>query len=194
MVTSTGDTPGYYEILGLPRPSSSRQPLSSQQLKAAYRTTLLKYHPDKSLNSSAPGLEVTARNGQVPYTVDQISKAYAVLSVPKLRFEYDHHLNLQNWAGGADQQRGEIFQAGSETLDLEDLAYDEAKSIWYKSCRCGDPMGFVVRETDLQEFSDKCEIHVGCKGCSLWLRILFEVIEENPTQQVPEGMKDELMN
>jgi diphthamide biosynthesis protein 4 len=71
-------------------------------------------------------------------------------------------------------------------VDLDDLVYDEAEVTWHRSCRCGDDRGFLIRETDLEEASDIGELHVGCKGCSLWLRVLFGVVEEDAMEHISE--------
>jgi len=37
----------------------------------------------------------------------------------------------------------------------------------------------LIRETDLEEAADDGELNVGCNGCSLWLKVLFGIIEED---------------
>ena len=65
---------------------------------------------------------------------------------------------------------------------MEDLEYEEAQGtpVWYRICRCGDDRGFLIREQDLEEAEDDGEICVGCRGCSLWLKVLFAVVEGIP--------------
>jgi diphthamide biosynthesis protein 4 len=172
--------PSHYEILGLPKSLGDSSIPSAQQLKAAYRRALLHHHPDKIRKQASITYE---RDGEKfdlkqDYTIDQITEAYAILSVPKLRSEYDRALKLRSHSSEDVTQRDlKVFRTGSETIDLDDLAYDEAGEFWYKSCRCGEDLGFSIREADLDEASDIGELHVGCKGCSLWLRILFGVVE-----------------
>jgi diphthamide biosynthesis protein 4 len=180
----------HYETLGLPRALCATSDLSAHHLKAAYRRALLQHHPDKirvSTFSQNTG-NVTERAIRKPaYTIDQISEAYATLSDPKSRAEHDRDLAL----GGRTEESGkqgqtEVSHTGLEIVDLDDLAYDETEVTWYRSCRCGDERGFLIREADLEEASDLGELHVGCKGCSLWLKVLFGVVEEGIMDPVPE--------
>jgi curved DNA-binding protein CbpA len=67
----------YYDVLGLPNPST---PVSMQEIKVAYHRALLTVHPDKV---------VGATGGQV----DLVREAWRVLSDEKLRMEYDARLN-----------------------------------------------------------------------------------------------------
>lgn len=72
-----------------------------------------------------------------------------------------------------------MFRTGIETVDLDDLEVDEAQGIWYRSCRCGDERGFLIKEADLEEAAEDGEVSVGCRGCSLWLKVLFGVVEDD---------------
>jgi hypothetical protein len=67
------------------------------------------------------------------------------------------------------------------------MNYDEMGETWFKSCRCGDERGFQVREADLEEASDIGELHIGCRGCSLWLKVLFGVVEEKAEGRVTDS-------
>jgi diphthamide biosynthesis protein 4 len=168
----------HYEILGLPV-SGAGQELSAQQLKAAYRRALLQHHPDKSQAYSESKASDSKKSSIKVYTVDQISSAYAILSVPKLRSEYDTALKLRLssfYSGSRGDEQ--TFRTGFDTVDLDDIEYDEIAEVWFRSCRCGDERGFLLRETDLEEAEEDCELHVGCRGCSLWLRVLFGVVEQ----------------
>lgn len=101
-----------------------------------------------------------------------------MLSVPKKRAQYDIELKLQSSA--EDQGQGkQTFKTGIEIADLDDLGYDEAENVWYKGCRCGDERGFLIREADLEEVADEGELGVGCRGCSLWLKVLFGVADDH---------------
>lgn len=171
----------HYQILGLSDPRNGHEYLTVQKLKAAYRTSLLLYHPDKAradtqILKSQPG-PGNRKNGAV-YSIDQITQAYAILSVPKLKAQYDRDLLLSIGQEGNGLQEKEIFRTGVEVVDLDDLAYNEDEAIWYRSCRCGDEKGFLVREEDLEEVADDGEINVGCRGCSLWMKVLFGVVED----------------
>ncbi|EFQ99653.1 diphthamide biosynthesis protein 4 [Nannizzia gypsea CBS 118893] len=195
----------HYEILGLPHPPVS---LRKQDVKAAYHRTLLQYHPDKSGPSipSPPGGEsekqeslsgdLNTPKSAETRTVDQITTAYKVLSNPAAKAEYDQFLLLSGFrAASANIDRNgdeddSIFRTGLEVLDLDDMAMEtvvcqpdgdreqEAIETWYRGCRCGDEKGFMVTEEDLEKEVEKGEIFIGCRGCSLWAKVVFAVHED----------------
>lgn len=186
------ELPNHYQVLDLPWAIGNDSELSAQYIKAAYRRALLLYHPDKTQAQSDLTHEKGRRSKvsrEFTYTIDQISEAYAVLSVPELRFEYDRALKLHSChLKGVKQGDNQAFRSGLETMDLDDLVYDEEKEVWLKSCRCGDEQGFQILGADLEEASDLGELYVGCRGCSLWLRVLFEVAGESGEDHV-EGCR-----
>ncbi|RMZ19475.1 hypothetical protein D0859_16531 [Hortaea werneckii] len=91
---------------------------------------------------------------------------------PELRAEYD--FALLHEASNAREQ-GRVHQTGLETVDLDTLDFQDDSETWTRSCRCGDPKGFIVSELELEKHIDEGELTVGCRGCSLWLRVLFSV-------------------
>ncbi|RMZ09716.1 hypothetical protein D0864_01435 [Hortaea werneckii] len=142
----------HYERLGLAsRPRDST--LSAEAIKHAYRQALLSHHPDKLQER-------------------QKKDANRPLINPELRAEYDFAL-LHEVSNGREQ--GRVHQTGLETVDLDSLDLQDESEIWTRSCRCGDPKGFVVSESELEKHIDEGELTVGCRGCSLWLRVLFSV-------------------
>jgi diphthamide biosynthesis protein 4 len=163
--------PTYYEVLGLPEGFRDDPILSAQTLRNAYRRALLQNHPDKATQSPMTGAK---------FSIDQISEALSTLADRKARAEYDKELKKRV----AEYERGvkgrEVFRTGIEIVDLDDLETEELQGIWYRSCRCGDGRGFLIRESDLEEAAEDGEISVGCRGCSLWLKVLFGVMEEAP--------------
>lgn len=184
----------YYQTLGIPFTSSSAA-LSKQQLKVAYHKALLRHHPDKagavtqdeatkrSAHDaiSSPSRWTDERATQRTYSIDEITTAYKTLSDPALRLEYDRTLRLDRLKVAEREKTGDVFHTGLEIVDLEDLAcdeYGEDGTCWYRGCRCGDERGFLVREEDLEREADHGEIVVGCRGCSLWLKVLFAVEED----------------
>lgn len=191
-------TKDYYSILGLsaPTPSSSKSPpTSTADLRRAYKLALLAAHPDKKTTANG-----TART----YTVDEVKEAYTVLSDVKSRSEYDNWVLRNPGAVQADAQgQGYIqpssdFVLGLELLDLsdfdvldpeyefsgtgegEDGGEEEGKQMeWTRACRCGDEKGFRILEEELGDAEQRGEkeVLVGCEGCSLWVRVGFEVEE-----------------
>ncbi|KAL4973934.1 Diphthamide biosynthesis protein 4 [Aspergillus desertorum] len=190
-VTAPTTTPSFYEILNLPFPTTA---LSKQQLKVAYHKALLRHHPDKAVagnitaaneNPCSDNHEAAKTPPNQKITIDAITTAYKVLSDPIQRAEYERVLRLdRNRVVGAGGRKGNetVFHTGLEVVDLEDLDCDDGEeAVWYKSCRCGDEHGFLISEGDLERETDSGEIVVGCRGCSLYMKVLFAV------QEVVEG-------
>ncbi|KAA8648929.1 diphthamide biosynthesis protein 4 [Aspergillus tanneri] len=187
----------HYEILNLPF-TGTPTALSKQQLKIAYHKALLKHHPDKaSMVAKDAHIQVTRpsspsstfdsshASGRI-YTIDEITAAYKTLSDPRLRAEYDRCLRLDRSKISECESTGTVFHTGLEVVDLEDLVFDDGDNaakeegqmsgaIWYRGCRCGDERGFQVTEDDLARESEHGDIVIGCRGCSLWTKILFAV-------------------
>lgn len=173
------ETATHYEILDLPAPLQNEPTLSAQMLRAAYRRALLRHHPDKS---SQPTLNPKPEDGAI-FSIDQITHAFHTLSDPQTRAAYNASLALQHRtaADGLGGKSSQGWKTGIETVDLDDLVGNEEETeeqTWYKSCRCGEERGFVVTEEDLEDALQEGEVTVGCRGCSLWLRVLFGVVDD----------------
>jgi diphthamide biosynthesis protein 4 len=159
MTNASSQKENHYAVLSLAPPSGTTTPPSPTTLKAAYHRALLQNHPDKSTSASSGP------------TVDAIKEAYLILSDPITRATYDQELTVQ-------ARLKESAVNVSESVDLEDLNYDEEEGIWTRACiRCGADRGFVVRESDLERAAGEGEIQVQCVGCSLWLGVEFAVID-----------------
>lgn len=154
----------YYAILGLEARRHDPS-LDPQGVKTAYHRALLANHPDKS--HAKPGRAI----GQ---TIDAIALAYQILSSPSLKEEYDRGLATSQTS---DSASGKVFHTGLDTVDLDDLSFSEETEKWSRGCRCGDEGGFEVTEAELERNSAEGELITGCRGCSLWLRVLFSVEE-----------------
>lgn len=85
----------YYEVLGVPKDAEPKA------IKDAFRKLALQYHPDRN---KEPGAEERFK---------EIAEAYAVLSDPKKRAEYD----ARGFAGVAGFSREDLFGG----IDFEDL-------------------------------------------------------------------------
>lgn len=184
----------FYQILSLPsplqRPSTA---LSKEQIKSAYHKALLRHHPDKANLGQTPSVSVSVSvttSNNTTYTIDEITTAYKTISDPKLRADYDRSLHLERLSVAERERNGDVsFHTGLEIVDLEDLLYEEgldedagAGGFWYRGCRCGDERGFLVTEQDLEREVEHGEVVVGCRGCSLWMKVLFAVENEGEDQ------------
>lgn len=160
----------HYGVLGLTPDILSSQLDASPIIKRAYRRALLQNHPDKKRGNSKPTF----------YSVDQISQAFAVLNSPRQRAEYDQALLLSRSSTALSSVADpHDFQTGIDSVDLDDLEFDEPGECWFRSCRCGNDRGFLVRAEELEEVEADRELLVGCRDCSLWLKVLFDVVTED---------------
>lgn len=155
----------YYQILGLVDKQQARH-ISTDELRQAYKRALLAQHPDKKAFLS-PASEAAG------VTIDEIGEAYRVLGDAKLRAEYDHEIKAQR-AFLEDAEEG-TRHTGMETLDLGELEFDAGSEQWIRSCRCGSVPAFLITEAELEKNVEYGELVTGCKGCSLWLKVLFSV-------------------
>ncbi|KAF1824170.1 DnaJ-domain-containing protein [Dissoconium aciculare CBS 342.82] len=156
----------YYELLGLGDRRNGDDNVGTDELKRGYKRALLSHHPDKQSRSSSTS----------SITVDTITMAYQTLSDPQRRAEYDRQLQSRR-AIEFDKSHGAETCTGLDVIDLGDLSCDEDSGNWTKDCRCGSQPAFVLTELELEANSHLGEVIVGCKGCSLWLKILYSVEE-----------------
>jgi curved DNA-binding protein CbpA len=178
----------HYEILGISQTVVGEEKDPLPLLRRAYHRALLKHHPDKAVRPPSDEPSVASPSSQI--SVDRVSEAFAVLANPSEREEYDRSLRItqgmletvQNSAAGcsAGVATSSDFRPGVETVDLDDLNYEEGRDsedTWYRSCRCGNERGYGFTVDDLERDAEHGELLVGCKDCSLWLRVHFAVYE-----------------
>lgn len=177
-MTKSDNNADFYQILNVPFTSTSTG-LSKQTIKLAYHKALLRHHPDKASAIQAGLRAPSNETGDSRFTIDEITTAYKTLSDPILRAEYDRVLRLDR-AKVAEREKTDVFHTGLEVVDLEDLECDESAEelVWFRGCRCGDDRGFAVTEEELEREVEHGEIIVGCRGCSLWLKVLFAVEDD----------------
>lgn len=151
-------------------------------MRRAYRNALLAAHPDKK-----------AAGARGVHSVDDVKEAYGVLDDAGRRAEYDNWVlrNPHVLAAGVGEEGeskgggfslSQDFVLGLEALDLSDFKEGEGEGEevqWTRGCRCGDQEGFRIVEEDLEDAEGRGEkeVLVGCGGCSLWVRVGFEVEE-----------------
>ncbi|EME39306.1 hypothetical protein DOTSEDRAFT_138882 [Dothistroma septosporum NZE10] len=162
-------TADHYQVLDLDGRRNQRL-LSPSEIRQAYKQALLYHHPDKQTDGA-----VRPPSGRATPSIDEITNAYKVLSDPTLRADYDRELRLQR--GDDDDEKVNNHRTGMETVDLEEMDLDEDRECWTRPCRCGNQPAFVITESELEKNADYGELVTGCKGCSLWLKVLFSVAD-----------------
>lgn len=170
---SSTSTLNYYEILQLPRVRTA-QKFAKEDVKAAYHRALLLHHPDKADKNLTTRPIAAYSAAESSCSVDKIIAAYETLADPRKRTAYDESLDFKE-----DSVKDKGTHPGVETLDLEDLVSDEDANTWNHTCRCGNEEGYVLTEAELEKESQRGEIYVGCRGCSLFIRVVFGVAEED---------------
>ena len=65
----------------------------------------------------------------------------------------------------------------SENTDVSGQEKGQEQMTWTRACRCGADKGFSILEEELEEAETRGEkeVLVGCVGCSLWVRVAFDV-------------------
>ena len=143
-----------YILLGVERSASS------SEIKAAYKRRILLCHPD--------------RCSQGNEEFQSLQHAWGILGDPVSRRRYDissdgmsgtkYTLFLPPMLESTLEERPAI----SQEVDLEEMQYDETAGSFTLLCRCGGK--YTVFEDELEENIDV----IGCSGCSLSIRVLFE--------------------
>jgi len=175
----------HYRVLGLPSPLSG-QYVSTQQIRAAFKRSLLLHHPDKAANVGVTKETIPEDSALASskYSVDEICCARDILVNPSQRREYDR--SLVNAATLSSESNASVSNGSLATseqieiVDLDDMQYSEATQIWTRACRCGNAIAYEISEDDLTGAMAHGyrEISVGCDGCSLHIRVIFDVGEE----------------
>jgi len=200
MMPPIASTRSHYDVLGLPLPiynGATPELLTSQVVKKAYHKALLKWHPDKALIGGAPSAAIRDKpksTSPLPtdtpgYTLDEIITAYTTLSTERGRREYEREYRLQ-LVGSTREEVKSLWNVyvPMDVVDLDDFEYEERLGKFYKGCRCGENEGYVLWESELEELQTGVVV-VGCVGCSLWLKVEFEVVAEweGKEERVDEG-------
>ncbi|KAI0553540.1 hypothetical protein F4679DRAFT_529457 [Xylaria curta] len=173
-------------------PSASSSSPSSSSSSANPQNTKSSGNSGRSTTTAASS---SIPKSQITYTVDQIQHAYGVLSDAGQRREYDRQLLLltssssssstafsTSFSSSTTEQKHSVstrFHTGVETVDLDDLGFDERTGVYFGSCRCGNERGFQFTEAQLEEYEDDLVLMVQCLDCSLWMRVLFDAAEES---------------
>ncbi|KAI1814369.1 hypothetical protein GGS20DRAFT_414433 [Poronia punctata] len=168
-------------------PPSSPSPSQSQSQTNSSPSPSKSKSKSKSKSNPTP---VKKPSSQITYTIDQIQQAYTVLSDSKQRREYDRHLLLTAQSHSSHSLHTQASEAqfhavGVETVDLDDLAFDERTGVYHAPCRCGNERAYQFTDAELEEYEDDLVLMVQCLDCSLWLRVLFDAAEDEDEDDYP---------
>ena len=154
--TGLSSSDSYYDLLNI---SCSA---TDEEIRQAYRGLALQLHPDKQNNIN---VKQKLESKQSNYTsFEQLQIAYETLRDEQKRQAYDLLLKQKEAAAIAAAVSGEV--------GLEDMTYEEDQDTYEWPCRCGTM--YLIYADDLAEGID---IH-NCPGCSLNIRVLYEVDDE----------------
>jgi curved DNA-binding protein len=185
------DSKNYYRTLGLNRGASQ------EEIKKAYRSLALKYHPDRNPNDS-----------EAEKIFKEVGEAYAVLSDPEKRRRYDRF--------GSDQLRGrfqpeDIFRGFSfkDFFREFDVRFDDENSrqfsCGFRGRGCGRKRGRSFRRGFFQSHfdglrgndSDACDLYLN-HAEALWgtekeilLRRGWET--QRVRIKIPPGVEDDTL-
>ncbi|KAI9280499.1 hypothetical protein BY458DRAFT_553368 [Sporodiniella umbellata] len=125
---------------------------STDLIKQKFHQLILEqYHPDKSTDIGNGG------------KAQQVLKAWEILRNIESRKKYDVEL--------ASQRNKQDLAIGAE-VDLDDMDYSEENKSFLLECRCSGV--YEITESDMEDGIDI----VGCNNCSLKIRVLYEVLED----------------
>lgn len=155
--------PSFYEVLEIDPDALP------DAVRAAYRRKLLECHPDKT------GVSTSS------VSVDAIKAAYDALSTEEARAKYDKELH--------ESTKKQGFLISGEGLDaytlelFEEVQSEDGLPLWVRDCpRCAAQDSFQLVEDDLERGTpDGCgglQVLVPCLSCSLWITVVYEVLEE----------------
>lgn len=148
----------YYEVLGVSKTASA------DELKSAYRKLAMKWHPDRWVNGSAEEKKTAEAKFK------EASEAYAVLSDPQKRAQYDRFGFAGDQAGGGFGGFGgfdfsNFGGTGGFGINLEDILNDffgGGSSRGSAKARKGSDIQVTVTLT-LEEIARGCEKQVSVR-------------------------------
>jgi diphthamide biosynthesis protein 4 len=158
-----------YAVLGVP--ASATQ----EEIKRSYRRLALKHHPDKC----AATVGTSSTDAAAVFAA--LQKAWETLRDPEVRAAHDAATRL-----AAETEESVRTTSVRDEVDLDDFDFDEAAGAFFKRCRCGCEMS--ITEDDLERGADL----VHCSGCSIVVRVLYDVVDEDEGEDEDERDGEEV--
>lgn len=138
----------FYSVLKLNRSADAHE------IRRNYQTLAKQYHPDK-LPVSCTAEDRASASQQF----QKICQAYETLSNEELRKSYDDSTKARSLT--------QDFPL-SGTVDLDEMAFENATSSYSSPCRCGGD--YVISEEEMTSGIDT----VVCSMCTLAVRVLYQ--------------------
>jgi diphthamide biosynthesis protein 4 len=156
----------YYEVLNV-SPNAS-----INTIKTTYRRLALLYHPDRAAPDVAINItgdpsthsESTSTIASTTAQFIAIQRAYATLSDPQLRADYDLFLKQQQYVTRSAGILNDV-----EVLDMD---YDATTEMYTYPCRCGNIYSCPAEDIESSGETQGCNIILPCSGCSLSICVI----------------------
>ncbi|KAK9763780.1 hypothetical protein K7432_009249 [Basidiobolus ranarum] len=141
--------PDHYATLGI------SELATQEEIKKQYQRLILKHHPDKNQQ------EKTGFGDGEEFR--KISEAWTVLKDSNNRANYDVNLKALKL-----KQLGLV----NGEIDLDEMEFEEETETYFSPCRCSG--NYTISVEDLERGADLA----ACEQCSLQIRVLYEVLED----------------
>jgi len=140
----------HYDVLGVPESADG------DTVKQAFRTLVLRHHPDKSMDKSS--------NRDDTDHINRIQKAYRVLRDEMKRKQYDEELRLERQRIQSRLESAIVLEQSDCILERD----EDGLSALVFPCRCGAYLDTSPLDDDeITDGTDEIECLLECPGCSL---------------------------
>eukprot|EP01084_Bolivina_argentea_P047942 88379_1 len=158
-----------YNILGV------EQNVSIDELKQCYHKLVLKYHPDRNVNTD--NNKSTTQNNKLDKNNElflKIQEAWEILRDENKRKLYDKRLNQQKYKQNSISISYKATLNECDFIDNETDENGNTTNIYEYPCRCGDYFEIQIDASSMQKSkSNSNSIITSCVTCCLKLNVTF---------------------